>query len=294
MKGQDYACYVEAFESIYNKLERKWHKQTFHILDNECLRAVNHFLQKRRNPTNNLLKPTTIWSTRVNQPSNPQSITQLTIFQPSIRTAQSNFGANVFPRSRSPSTSYKPRGWIHQNQHTMHSTARTPRAPVGSKTLRFLPPIVRNTFQSHVIDTWYVDPSMEHYRKMMFNNPLTGYNTNSGTYILFPAHTKVPTISEGDHTIMTATDLLKNSRKCYQLVQVRNKTIAKYYVHWPMFLPSTKCQGRTGGSLSKWITCHLRGWTQHQIRGWAKGQPHLLTQWYQRPSAQPPVFTNKK
>ena len=77
----------------------------------------------------------------------------------------------------------------------------------------FLPSTVRNTFQSHVIDTWYVGPSTDHYRKMFFDNLRTGYCTNSGTYKLFLTYSRMPTISKNDHTIMAATDLLEMSKQ---------------------------------------------------------------------------------
>ena len=82
-------------------------------------------------------------------------------------------------------------------------------APVGSKALSFLPPTVRNTFKSHAINTWYVGPSMEHYRTMFFNNQRTEYSTSSRTYNPFPAYSNVPTISESDRTVMAALDILE-------------------------------------------------------------------------------------
>ena len=90
---------------------------------------------------------------------------------------------------------------------------QTPLAPVGSRALSFLDSTIRNTCQSHAIDTWYVGPSMVHYREMYFNNPRTGYCTSSGTYKLFPTHSRMPTITKDDHTTMAATDLLDMFKK---------------------------------------------------------------------------------
>lgn len=50
---------------------------------------------------------------------------------------------------------------------------------------------------------------MEHYHEMFFNNIRTGYITSSKTYKLFPARYNIPAISDDDHTIMRATDLLE-------------------------------------------------------------------------------------
>ena len=60
---------------------------------------------------------------------------------------------------------------------------------------------------------------------------------------------------------------LRCSSKLYQLVQSRNKTIVKFCVHLPVFFPSTKRRGETGGRPNKWKTYHPQGWIQHQIRG---------------------------
>ena len=86
---------------------------------------------------------------------------------------------------------------------------RNPLAPVGSRALSCLPSSVRNTFQAHAIDTWYVGPSMLNYREIYFSNPNTGYCTISGTYNLFPTHPCMPAISKDDHPLMAATDLLE-------------------------------------------------------------------------------------
>ena len=71
----------------------------------------------------NCLRPTTMPSTPLNPPSSRPSTTSLPIWQASTQIAQFNFGASSFPKSRSLSTSYGPRGWIQRSQHTRGSTA---------------------------------------------------------------------------------------------------------------------------------------------------------------------------
>ena len=69
---------------------------------------------------------------------------------------------------------------------------------------------------------------MLHYRKMYFNNPKTGYCTSSGTYKLFPTHARMPTISEDDHTIMAAADLLEMFKRIVPVNAIEKETIVKF------------------------------------------------------------------
>ena len=83
---------------------------------------------------------------------------------------------------------------------------RTPMAPLGTKSLTFNDPDQRASWQPHGTDAWYVGPEPEHYRLLKFFNPRTGGYTSTGTFRLYPAHCRTPTISEGDKIIMAAAD----------------------------------------------------------------------------------------
>ena len=86
---------------------------------------------------------------------------------------------------------------------------RTPIAPLGNKAVAFIAPDERHSWQPQAVDAWYTGPAHEHYLLLEFFIPRTGGMVNTGTYQIFPAHCKVPTISEGDLTIQAATDLLR-------------------------------------------------------------------------------------
>ena len=55
---------------------------------------------------------------------------------------------------------------------------------------------------------WYFGPEMDHYRLMRFHDPLTGGNTDGGTFRLYPAHCRTLTISGGDRIVLAAADLV--------------------------------------------------------------------------------------
>lgn len=105
-------------QSIW-ELEEKRHKPTLHVLNNECSCTVNwcsctvkRFLFTIK--IYQLPTPITMLSTRPNQPSSPSSATQLPILQQLIKIFQSNFGVNVWHRSKSQSIYYTLGGWIQQ------------------------------------------------------------------------------------------------------------------------------------------------------------------------------------
>ena len=47
MKNREDSSMITAFKSVYAQLEVTGHKPSLHILDNECSRAVQTFLNKQ-------------------------------------------------------------------------------------------------------------------------------------------------------------------------------------------------------------------------------------------------------
>ena len=82
---------------------------------------------------------------------------------------------------------------------------KTPLAPLVTKTLTFKDPDDRAAWQPHRVDSWYTGPAMEHYRLMKFFDPRTGGDLTAGTFRLYLAHCRTPTISEADLIIIAAT-----------------------------------------------------------------------------------------
>ncbi|KAL7524003.1 hypothetical protein ACHAXR_000396, partial [Thalassiosira sp. AJA248-18] len=85
---------------------------------------------------------------------------------------------------------------------------KTPMAPFGTKAIAYLTLDERALWQMHGYDAYYVGPAKNHYRLLKFYDQTTCNYKITGTYELYPSHCKVPSISEGDRTIIAATDLL--------------------------------------------------------------------------------------
>ncbi len=85
---------------------------------------------------------------------------------------------------------------------------KTPMVPLGTKALAYVDPDVRGSWAPHALDTFYVGMSPLHYRLLEFWCPETRAYLITGSYKLFPTHCTVPTISEGDRTIISAYDIL--------------------------------------------------------------------------------------
>ena len=93
---------------------------------------------------------------------------------------------------------------------------------------------------------------MDHYRAMYFNNPKTGYYTIIGTYKLFPKHARMPSISEDDHIIMAATDILEMFKQSAPVSAIEKQN------HCKMLRSLT-------GVLTKHQTPRQNRWTPEQM-----------------------------
>ena len=96
--------------------------------------------------------------------------------------------------------------------HNFHNNKidwnKTPLAPLGTTSLTFKDLDNIRAWQPHGVDAWYIGPTTEHYRLMRFHDPRTGGKVSTGTFRLYPAHCRTPTISEGDQIILAAADLV--------------------------------------------------------------------------------------
>jgi hypothetical protein len=54
----------------------------------------------------------------------------------------------------------------------------------------------------HAIDAYALGFAPDYYRLLQFLNKLTGGTLITDTYALYPAYCKLPTISEGDRTVV--------------------------------------------------------------------------------------------
>ena len=95
------------------------------------------------------------------------------------------------------------------------------------------------TWAPHATKTFTLGFAPDHYQLLRFWNKLTGGCLTTGTYALYPAYCKVPTISEGDRGVMAAAEILdcfktivpKNTNKKVQHCNVIDKltnTLSEY------------------------------------------------------------------
>ena len=82
-------------------------------------------------------------------------------------------------------------------------------AVLGTKALAFIDPEDRAAWQGHGVDAFVVGRCPLHYRLLEFFNPKTRAYLKTGTYKLYPRHSKVPSISEADRTLLVAQEMLQ-------------------------------------------------------------------------------------
>ena len=111
------------------------------------------------------------------------------------------------------STGNKNKSAYHDFRNKKIDWNKTQLASVGTKSLTFKNFDNRCAWQPHGVDTWYLGPSVDHYRLMRFRDPATGGNTYASTFRLYHAHCRTPTISEGDRIVLASTDLVDMLKK---------------------------------------------------------------------------------
>ena len=88
----------------------------------------------------------------------------------------------------------------------------TPLVPLGTRGMVFIHPDNHNTFAPHCNTGYVIGRAPHHYRLLKFYIPATcGYRL-SDTYRRYPHHCQMPTISEDDHTVEAAADLVKQTK----------------------------------------------------------------------------------
>ena len=85
---------------------------------------------------------------------------------------------------------------------------KTPMAVLGTKALAFIDPEDRAAWQAHGVDAFVAGRCPLHYRLLEFFNPKTRAYLKTGTYKLYPRHSKVPSISKADRTLLVAQEML--------------------------------------------------------------------------------------
>ena len=153
MKSREDACMVDAFKQVYAKLESLGHKPKLHILDNECSRAIQNFLEEKGTRRHHV------------EPHNHR----VNAAEPAVKTAKYHMIAalatldwscpiqlwskmmeqiqdtlNMFRTSRNDTTKT-----AYQELEGDFDWNATPMTPLGSKGSVFIHPDNRNTFAPH-------------------------------------------------------------------------------------------------------------------------------------------------
>merc|ERR1712115_476468 len=79
----------------------------------------------------------------------------------------------------------------------------------GTKALIYEAAARRAAWPPHAVDGWYLGPAMKHFWCGRYYIPHTRATRIASSVKLFPTHCKMPSISEGDETIIAAEELVK-------------------------------------------------------------------------------------
>ena len=213
MPSRNDSAMVTAFQTVFAQLKERGYTPTLNIMDNECSKAVEAYIKKEK-VNIQLVAP---HNHRVNA-SERAIATFKDHFISALATIDINCPLQLWDE------------FIYQVQATLNMlrTSRrnetisafeemcgkfdfnkTPLAPLGTKALIFDDPELRRAFQPHGTDGYYVGPAMKHYRCLRFFIPTTRNFRTTDTYRLYPTHSRIPTITTADQTIITANEMLQ-------------------------------------------------------------------------------------
>ena len=199
MKDRENKSMIAAYEEVYAKLEARGQRPTLHILDNECSKCIQNFLEKKGTRRHHVAPH----SHRVNAA------------EPAVKTAKYHLIAalatldwgcpvqlwskmlkqvqdtlNMFRTSRNNTAKT-----AYQELEGNFDWNATPMAPLGTKGSVFIHPDNRNTFATHCDEGFTVGRAPHHYRLLEFYIPATRGYRLSGTYRLYPQHCRMTVIT---------------------------------------------------------------------------------------------------
>ena len=168
MKTREAKSFLQAFTSIYEYLISQSKKPKLHVLDNECSKNIVEFLNKQATKIQ-FVEP---HQHRVNA-SERAVQTFKNRFIAGLSMVDQKFPLQLWdiliPQAQD-TVSLLRRCWSNSKLSAYASLEgefnfdKTPLAPLGTRTLLYLDPKQRNTWQTHAIDAWYTGPAMNHYR----------------------------------------------------------------------------------------------------------------------------------
>ena len=168
---------VAAFKEIYEYLSDKGFKPKLNVMDNQCSKAVQKYIQSQNtdiqlvNPDDHRVNA----AERAIQTWKNHFLAGLNTIDPNCPVQlwdefvnQGMITLNLLRASR-----VNPKLSAYAQLEGQYNFDRTPMAPVGTKSLIFLDPNKRRSYQNHALDAWYVGPAMSHYRNYRFWLPDT-------------------------------------------------------------------------------------------------------------------------
>ena len=198
-KTREDASMVTAFQSIYAELEKKGHKPTLHILDNECSRTGKNYIASQKVPIQ-IVAPD---DHKVNACEPAVKSTKCHVIS-SIATVDENCPLQLW--SRFLPQMQRTLNMLGTSQQNNMLTAdkelngsfdwnTTPMALLGNRAVAFIAPDNRNTYTSHAEEACVTGMAPEHYQLLeLFILTTRGYCL-TGTYRLFPLYWSIPTVS---------------------------------------------------------------------------------------------------
>ena len=172
MKRRSDESFVEAYKKIYEELEAKGFKPTLNVTDNECSKAVRNYITSQ-NVDYLLVEPNNHRANaaeRAIQTFKNHFISGLC----SVSTGfplqlwcyllhQAEIFLNLLRTSRSDPTKS-----AYEVMYGKFDYNKTPLAPPGAKALIFEAASRRAAWAPHAVNSWYLGPSMNHYREFKF------------------------------------------------------------------------------------------------------------------------------
>ena len=90
---------------------------------------------------------------------------------------------------------------------------KTPLLPLATKSIIYVPPKDRSTWDFHGLEGWYLGPSLHHHRSHHIFMTTTKAQHISDTVDFFPAHSKIPGPSPTEAATLDARDLISALNK---------------------------------------------------------------------------------
>ena len=213
MKTRSDACMVGAYQDVYEYLESVGQKPTLNVTDKEASEAVQNYI-KSKDVDWQLVEPD---NHRVNAAERAIQ-TFKNHFLAGLATVDKTFPLqlwcyllvqaemtlNMLRTSRKDPTKS-----ACEELEGKFNYNKTPLAPPGTKALIYEATARRASWAPHAVDGWYIGPVLKHYQCGRYFTPHTRATRITSSAKLFPTHCRMPTISEGDETIIAAEELVK-------------------------------------------------------------------------------------